>query len=215
MAYFFNRYSFILVISLVFGSANAAIIASSNFDTGTENWSWLAADPGMSWQSSGGNPGGYIRYDNNIPYAPGYTASIYAPTQYLGDWSAMGVTGFSYEANIFTTGGYAAIGNYQAYISGPGGEFRWVGPAPNPTVDWLTLDVPLVESEWTRISGNWSDTMTDITEFRIVMAYYTGTYPHEITGIDNIQLNAVPLPAAAWFMISGLIGLLGFKKKTH
>jgi hypothetical protein len=111
----------------------------------------------------------------------------------------MGVTGFSYEANIFTTGGYAAIGHYQTYISGPGGEYRWVGPAPNPTVDWLTLDVPLVESEWTRVSGSWSDTVADIAEFRIVMAYYTGTYPHEITGVDNIRLNAVPVPAAAWF----------------
>jgi|LGOV01.1.fsa_nt_gb hypothetical protein len=201
------------IMSAMVGVVDAAIIASSDFDIGTEGWSWLTADPGISWQNSGGNPDGYMKFDNNIPYGSGATASIYAPSKFLGNWSALGVTGFSYEAKIFTTGNYIKTGNYHAYISGPGGEYRWNGPSPNPSAGWLLLDVPLIETDWTLVSGNWDDTIANITEFRIGMAYYTNTTLFEITGIDNVNLNAVPIPASVWLLGGGLIGLGGIRRK--
>ncbi len=198
------------------GVVNATIIASSNFDTGNDGWTWLAADPGISWQSSGGNPDGYMRFNNNIPYGSGATASIYAPLAFLGDWAVQGVTKFSYEAEIFSTGSFIRSSPYRAYISGSGGIYRWDGPAPNPTADWLLLDASLVESGWTLISGpgNWNDTISNVTELRISMAYYTNTSSFEITGIDNVTLHAasVPEPTTIALMGLGLAGI-GWKRR--
>lgn len=204
---------FSLLFLLFCTPAVAAIIAQSDFDNGTDGWTWLSADPGISWQSSGGNPDGYIRYDNNVPYGPDATASIYAPQTYLGDWSGMGVTDLTYEANIFQTGSYARIGRYRVTINGPGGEYRWDGPPPAPSIPWLQLDVPVAESEWTLVSGDWNDLLADVTELSITMAYYTNFTPFEITGIDNVTLNAVPIPTTLFLFGSVLIGLTGFRRK--
>ncbi|MBN2473464.1 MAG: hypothetical protein JXB62_02560 [Pirellulales bacterium] len=200
-------------------AATTITIASSDFDDGSQGWTRLAADPGISWQSAGGNPGGYMRYDNNVPYGAGSTTSIYAPPAYLGNWSALGVTDLSYEANIFTTGSVASIGDYTVVISGPGGAFRWLGPAPNPSVSWLPLEATLVESAWAAMSGDWGALLEDVTELRIEMAYYTNYTPFEITGIDNVRLNAsaVPEPACSTllgvgFAVLGLGGLLGRRR---
>ena len=189
----------IFVTAVATVEAATITIASSDFDDGSQGWTWLAADPGITWTDLGGDPGGYIRYDNNVPYGSGATASVYAPASFLGNWSALGVTDLSYQANIFQTGTYAGVGTYRALISGPGGEYRWNGPAPDPSTSWLPLTAPIIESEWAAVSGNWNSLLDDVTQLTIVMAYYTNYKPFEITGIDNVSLHAlqVPEPTAA------------------
>ncbi|HYW78411.1 MAG TPA: PEP-CTERM sorting domain-containing protein, partial [Thermoguttaceae bacterium] len=180
---------------------------------GSQGWTWLPADPGMSWQSAGGNPGGYMRFDNNVPYGAGATAAIYAPPTYLGNWSALGVTDVSYEANIFTTGSVARIDDHTVIIAGPGGTYRWLGPYPDPAISWRPLEAALVESDWAMMSGNWDSLLEDVSELRIEMAYYSNWGPFEITGIDNVQLNAsVPEPAtlgllAIGFAVLGVVAI--------
>ena len=56
-------------------------LASSSFDSGDDGWTYDAA--GTSWQASGGDPDGYLRYNNNGDQA------IFAPEDYLGNWSSL------------------------------------------------------------------------------------------------------------------------------
>jgi hypothetical protein len=100
-----------------------------------------------------------------------------------------------------------------ATISGPGGEYTWVGPKADASIPWRLLDAEIVETEWTRVSGNWEALLADVTELKIGMAYYTNYSPFEITGIDNVKLDAVPLPASFWLLSAGMAGMAGLKRK--
>lgn len=166
--------------------AQADIIAASTFDTDADGWTLLSV--GHSWESTGGNPDGYIRYDDN----KGGINSILAPEKFLGDWATMGVTNLVYEAKIFYKGSVYKIGTYGMLISGPGGSARWHGPPPDPSAGWLSLDAPAIESEWVIKSGSWDALLADVTELRIYMEYYNNWGPFEITGIDNVQLFGEP-----------------------
>ncbi len=192
-------------------SVNAATVATSEFSSGADGWTWGAPNPSMSWQLTDGNPGGYIRYDNN----QGGDCGIYAPSTYMGNWGNLGVNELSYEVNIFTTGSVYLVGHYQASISGPGGEASWLGPQPDPTTPWKNIIIPISEASWTVNSGSWNAIMADVTNLRIEMAYYNNWGPFEITGIDNVSLSAVPIPGAVWLLGTGLVGLVAARRKKR
>ena len=57
----------IMILFLVSGisliqPANADTIASSSFDADAEGWT--GSGTSFSWEGSGGNPGGYMQFDN-------------------------------------------------------------------------------------------------------------------------------------------------------
>jgi len=204
----------LLALCLLDGSA-WGIPAASTFDTGTDGWYWNAADDAaFSWQSSGGNPGGYIRYDNNRPHN---TARIYAPAEFLGDWLGMGVTNLTYEAKIFSTGSVYKTGHHYMAISGPGGSAGWHGPPPDPSAGWRFLNVPVTEAQWTVTSGSWTGLLSDVTQLRISTAYYNNWGPFEITGIDNVSLltgAAIPAPGALILVGIGT-GFVGWLRRRR
>jgi len=192
------------------------IPATSTFDTGTDGWTWpLINDDAFSWEPTGGNPGGYIRYNDNLDKGNvRKDHGIYAPPKFLGDWKASIVTNLTYEAKIFSTGSVYLPGHYQVLIEGPGGEAHWVGPPPNPAAGWLSLDVPITESEWTIISGSWDDLLDNVTELYVHMEYYNNWGPFEITGIDNVSLHAIPAPGAIVLGSIG-VGLVGWLRRRR
>lgn len=155
----------------------------------------------------GGYPGGYMHYDNNL----GGTSGTYAPEKFLGDWSSLNeVSTITYEANIFTTGSVYLIGHYEVYLSGPGGDATWTGPEPDPSTLWLSLSVPIAESEWSVTSESWESLLGDVTSFGIDTAYYNNWGPFEITGIDNVVL----VPELTTLLLLGL-GSSALRKKRR
>ena len=196
----------VLFFGLLVTSAEGDVM--STFDTDADGWVFDMSD--QSWQSTGGNPGGYIR--NSADCATGL---VTAPSKFLGDWAAMGATDLTYEIKIFDTGSICQIGNYWGRIDGPGGNAYWLGPpAPPVPSDWLTLNVPITESDWTIESGSWNALLADVTQLRIATEFYNNFTRQEITGFDNVSLNVVPVPGA---VILGMIGLsvAGVKLRKH
>ncbi len=192
-------------------SVHASVIDTSNFSSGADGWTWDAPNPSMTWQPTGGNTDGYIRYDNN----QGGGAWIHAPSGFLGNWNSLGVNELSYQVNIFLVGNVNTVNNLLATISGPGGDALWVGPQPDPGTPWKDIVVPISEESWTVNSGTWGEIMADVTDLSIAMAYYNNFGPFEITGIDNVSLNAVPIPAALPLFMSGVLFLSFARKKNR
>jgi hypothetical protein len=211
------KFAMLIFFSIIFSAPpiSAAIIASSSFDTGTDGWTWQTPASAFSWQSTGGNPGGYILFDDNKASPE---SIIYAPTQYLGDWNSMGVSNLSYEVNVFTTGSINIVHTHNVWISGPGGSAYWPGPQPNPSLHWRQLNVPISSDSWVVTSGSWESILADVTQLSIDTEWYNNWYPMEITGIDNISLNSVnsvPVPPAVWLLGSGIVGLAALRRKVQ
>ena len=101
------------------------------------------------------------------------------------------------------------------FISGPGGDAAWVGPAPDPATAWKVITVPIDEAAWTVNTGSWSAILFDVTEVSIAMEYYNNAGTHEITGIDNISLSSVPEPSAMALLVSGVVGIGLFADKRR
>jgi hypothetical protein len=81
------------------------VYVSSTFDTDLDGW--VGLDGSFSYQSSGGNPGGYIQF-----YDSAGTGFISAPAKFLGDWQPRVATGqwgsaagtAYYTARVFSCG---------------------------------------------------------------------------------------------------------------
>ena len=196
----------VLLFGLLVTSTEGAV--TSTFDTGADGW---AFGVDHSWRSSGGNPDGYIHYIDAYD-----TAWVTAPSKFLGDWATMGATSLTYEIKIFDTGSIFQVGNHQVVIDGPGGYAHWVGPPPNPAAGWLSLTVPISESNWTVISGSWDALLADVTRLTIATAVYNNYMPQEINGIDNISLNANPIPTPGAILLGSIgVGIVGWLRRRR
>lgn len=207
----FSTKLFTLFLPVIFCGllvTSAEGVVTSTFDTDADGWVFGVDH---SWRSTGGNPGGYIHYID--AYASGWVS---APSKFLGDWTSMGATSLTYDIKIFSTGSIYLIGNYQVRIDGPGGNAVWVGPPPNPSAGWLTLNVPITESDWVTESGSWNAMLADVTQLRIATAFYNNYMPQEINGMDNVSLNMNPIPAPGAILLSSIgIGLVGWLRRRR
>ena len=201
-----NGVILIILFLGLFVNPAMGIPATSTFDTDADGWVFGVDH---SWRSSGGNPGGYIHYID--AYA---ISATYAPAKFLGDWLGTGVTNLTYEAKIFSTGSVYKIGTYKVRIEGPGGAANWVGPPPNPAAGWLTLTVPISESNWIVTSGSWDALLADVTQLVIPTAYYNNYMPQEITGLDNVSLHVIPAPGAILLGSIG-VGFVGWLRRRR
>jgi hypothetical protein len=162
--------------------ARAAVI--TGFDTGLDGWR-VTGDNAMTWQSTGGNPGGCMSVndlatgDNNL--------SVASPA-YLGDWRAMSPSD-SLTADFWfvnSSGGALYYAPYFFRIAGPGGSaLALVGTIP-PQSAWTRIGVPIDPAAWTLESGSWSALLADVNSLTIESEFVTGD---EVVKLDNVRLT--------------------------
>ncbi|MBU0716746.1 MAG: hypothetical protein KJ749_00725 [Planctomycetes bacterium] len=184
----FNRIGIFALAALLGWHGAVTNAATSTFDSSLEEWT-LAGNPALSHQATGGNPGGFARYDDHSgPEGDGW---IIAPSEFLGDWSAMDDVGtLSWDHLILDAGdGVAEILHGEAVISGPGGSARYVSATPFAEA-WTSFVAPITQSSWSVTDGSWQALLTDVTELRLrIEAVWNGGPALDVTGIDNVALS--------------------------
>ena len=203
------------VVGSARGAANAGIVASSSFATDLDGWT-SNTHAEISYQSTGGNPGGYIQFTDNTAAS----TNVFAPSKFLGNYLANGVSSLSFDFNIFAETHIQTLFPYEADLSGPGGSATFLGPMPAsvyPT-GWVTVTAQISNTAtppagWTVNSGTWLGLLANVTQVQIPIELITNvTIPGDtdIEGIDNVILTSTGIPEPASLATLGF-GLLGLK----
>ena len=193
-----------LVCGFLLGTSTAAPIVApvgSSFDDGLDGWT--SNKPAeVSWAATGGNPGGYVRFED----ATVGNTYLYAPEKFLGDWRPYNDVGILlYDFQLLHLGSYLDIRDYSVSISGPGGTAQWTSPGPEGLNPWECIVILMTESTWQVTSGSWTGALADVQELSIMIELVAGlgSAREDISGIDNVAL--VPEPAS--LILLSLMGL--------
>ena len=205
----------------------AAII--STFDTDDEGWAVvefpgppygaLASTPfAPDYLASGGNPGGAISSTD-------LDATLFlfsAPSSYLGDMEQFYGGILSYDLR-FVDGAVGPGAYHPDVVLWGNGQVLTIDAYADPATQtglWNTYLVPLTADAGWHFDDLFGDLASE-SEIREVLANLTGLYirgdywnGYDQTDLDNPQLSAVPIPEALLLLGSGLIGLLGIRRKV-
>ncbi len=189
---------------------------SSTFDIDAEGW-LIAGDAtsgAPTYVATGGNPGGFIQANDSVSGGVWY---FDAPNMFLGDLS--GALSQSLSFDLKQTGSGPQFNSSDVILNGGGLEVRFDAASnPLPVGDWVSYSVILDETVgWTKggAAATQADMLTvlgSLSRLRIRGEFISGS---DIGRLDNVSVQVVPVPAAIWLLISGLIGLLsmGSRKK--
>ena len=208
-----------LVIILGFTLSNsvfATTIASSNFDTGSENWGLAGDGTNMSWQSAGGNPGGYI---NAVDLSQGSMWLFSAPSAYTGNQFAAFAGSLSYSLRVSGNNGWNTSGG-DVFLVGNGQRLA-AASGPPPTTNWQNYSVVLDSSGGWRFNNLNGAIATDyeiqqvlqnLTSLEIRAEYYAGG---DNADLDSVLLDSgappVPVPTIGSIgLIMLILALFGF-----
>jgi hypothetical protein len=180
--------------------AAAGVVAENTWDAGSlEGWTYASGTGGGEYEVPlfGGNGGGFVQYvdgpDGQLP-----PPQIYAPAEYLGDYTSYVGGYFEYDIIVSTPG---SPNNYpRLRLEGANGSEARIIQDYTITDAWQTVHVNIVESEWEMVSGTWADLISNVTAVKLGGDVQVGSGPEG--GFDNFRL--VPAAPTAGLLAMGM-----------
>ncbi|MCP4002420.1 MAG: hypothetical protein GY727_16080 [Gammaproteobacteria bacterium] len=222
----YNKCCILLLFLFMGGTSQATVVALETFEGGANGW--LDRDSvAPTEHASGGHDGGaYISYTGEIAtntasfgsaliqFRCQNTACVNGNT-FMGDWISEDVTTLSYwfkHDSDISLEAYVRIG------SSAGGAASWLSGVLMPPDTWYQLvlqidDPSIFDPGFGGKTYNHIFTQVGKLQPGIFFAEPVVYTESAVTfSIDDVQLNAVPIPAAVWLFASGL-AMLGFTRR--
>ncbi|SEM14403.1 Laminin B (Domain IV) [Syntrophus gentianae] len=198
--------AFVLCVLLMSVPAYATL--QYTFDADTQGWTTVNDANFNGWQSSGGNPDGYIKATDK-----GYGSTWYFVSPSLGDMSSYKGGTLSYDINLmYKSGSY--FDNDEVIIKSGSSSMSWAPTTAHEpgTNTWTTYSVDLTSANFVVSSGTFDGILSNVTAICIRGEYISGG---DIEGLDNVKMTSapVPLPLPILFLGSGLAGLAALRTR--
>ncbi len=204
-----------IAASLLLGaSAFGSII--STFDADTEGWSKLPgsdANSSVIWVETGGNPDGYMLYNE---VGAGFVDFVNAPAAFLGDLSAYYAGTLSFDIRTNTLSNPTNF-SWQVELHGGGMTLGYQLSNPSPVNQWHHRNMVLTETAgWFNINTGLPPTqaemlavLSDVTALDLLTDYRNG--PEQVS-YDNVSVSATctgDLTGSGTVGVPDLLVLLG------
>ena len=183
----FNDLIIVLIFFACFSHAYASDLKTINryistFDNDQESWR-LANDVTLSWESSGGNSGGFLKGSD---IGTGECWYFVSPESWAGDWSM--IDRLSYDFKLIETGeGGEIVNNIDLIIIGVNdNKMNYSFQSSDyPNNTWKTYSIEISHSIFNVKEDEFYDIIKNVKELWI-RGEYTNKY--DIEGIDNVIL---------------------------
>lgn len=184
--------------------AQAALVSA--FDSNKEGWTMTGDVSSYTYSSSGGNPGGYIRY---VDAATGSIVYFNSPNSWDGNWT--GYIGGNLSFDLKLISGSGPFGSQtDIIITGPSLTVSKTFLTALPSTNWSHYEVSLTAASFGATPANFANVMANVTSLRIRGEFING---NESEGLDNVMVTT-PLPGAFWLMAAGLLGLVSRRRQS-
>ena len=161
----------------------------STFDSDGEGWT--ATGVPLTWQATGGNPGGYLEGTDGGSESYWY---FHSPETWIGDWRHYGSLRFEHRIVSGTSANYI-LPTFQ--VRGANNEvLNWDGPESSNV--WTPFEVELSPSLFGVDQATYDAVMANVVSLRIRGEYVSGS---ELEGLDNVRLSGF-WPPAPWLGIA-------------
>ncbi len=196
-----NKIGFGLFLLLTSAATQAQV--TSDFSSSADSWTVFDNNSGSSttpvYNSTGGNPGGYISFSTTANYAPIY---FRAPAKFIGNQSAAYNQTLSFDLQVSSAGTDNTNGDVM--LISPYGTFYYQLPAKPSSTSWSSYSVSLNESAWHNgsIAGaapnqiQMKQALSNITNLQIRLKYLITTGATYTSQLDNVKLNTPALSIA-------------------
>jgi hypothetical protein len=217
-----KKYSLIMVLvimSFVFANSQARANLVSTFNIDKEGWRVFNRAPGGvegdlteyvgSYQSLGGNPGGFFQgADSGI----GNTGFFVSPIDWAGNWSQYIWGTLQFDIKLIQQNGTPSLfPAYDVLIYTDADHYAYSKFGVDPQLgSWTNYQLQLIASNFDVVGGSFDSIMSNVAGLRIIGEFIYGP---ETVGLDNVMVSAVPEPTTMLLLGSGLLGLAGYGRK--
>lgn len=193
----------------------------STFDSGSEGWTVSDGARNLEWNSTGGNPGGFISAEEALLNNTWYFRS---PNIWAGDWTSYigGTVSFDLIDIVKDQWDPNFGGMHGVYYPDPpeiiiamdtDNVVFWEADIVPISSDWTSFQIQLLESDASFSStttASFETIMENVSRLAIRGEYFR---LDDKEGLDNVMVNPIPIPAAVWLFSSGLVGLIGISRR--
>jgi len=170
---------FVFVFVVVFVQLGSAQVLMSGFDESNEGW--RSDDAGLSWQSPGGNVGGFLQGKGGEDW---YYAS---PKSWAGDWTRYAYGRLSFDLRAIVADGDPSFADIVRIYGSDGTYISWSGDPPRGT--WTGYQISLTPATFRIAESEFLMFMRDVDKIEILGGF---TDSKDTTGLDNVVVAPPP-----------------------